>query len=72
MLGTVRGSEGVVLLYVDEQHLAVTTQMRAYRRPAACLSIVCVLTVDFIYIFFAGIGPRESAIAPVRAISIIS
>ena len=41
MLGTVRGCEGVVLSYVDEQHLAITTQMSACRRPAACLSIVC-------------------------------
>ncbi|MBP2631646.1 MAG: hypothetical protein H6Q70_2274 [Firmicutes bacterium] len=44
MLGAVRGcegvGEGVVLLYVDEQHLTVTTQMGAYRRPAAYLSIV--------------------------------
>lgn len=35
--GAERGCEGIVLPYVDEQHLSATPQMPAYHQPAACL-----------------------------------
>lgn len=44
-----------MLLYVDDQHLIATTQMGAYRRSTAYLSVVCLqadISIVVILIFF--------------------